>query len=61
MPIITSLEALLINLKTEEPDMIKTSLLQKWPPTYDSHYLPQDNEKYWYKDVETATKEDRTN
>jgi phenylacetate-CoA ligase len=38
--------------------MLKTSLLQQWPPKYDSQYIPNVNEKYWYKDLETASKED---
>jgi phenylacetate-CoA ligase len=38
--------------------MLKTSLLQQWPPKYDSQYIPNANEKYWYKDLETASKED---
>lgn len=38
--------------------MLKTSLLQHWPPKYDLHYLPDVNEKYWYKEIETASKED---
>ncbi|KAB7706271.1 AMP-binding protein [Bacillus aerolatus] len=38
--------------------MMKTSLLQHWPPKYDSEYLPDEHEKYWYRDIETASKED---
>ncbi|MCM3733928.1 AMP-binding protein [Fictibacillus nanhaiensis] len=38
--------------------MLKTSLLKQWPPQYDSTYLPDVNEKYWYKEVETASKEE---
>lgn len=41
--------------------MIKTSLLQQiqqWPPKYDPKYIPDVNEKYWYRDIETASKEE---
>jgi phenylacetate-CoA ligase len=39
-------------------NMPKTSLVQQWPPKYNSDYIPEDNEKYWYKDIETASKEE---
>ncbi|HYK74381.1 MAG TPA: AMP-binding protein [Pseudoneobacillus sp.] len=38
--------------------MLKTSLLKQWPPQYDRTYLPDSNENYWYKEIETASKED---
>jgi phenylacetate-CoA ligase len=38
--------------------MLKTSLLQQWPPKYDAKFIPDENEKYWYRDIETASKEE---
>ncbi|WP_043931009.1 phenylacetate--CoA ligase family protein [Bacillus sp. EB01] len=38
--------------------MLKMPLLKQWPPKYDSSYLPETDEKYWYKDIETASKEE---
>ncbi|MFK9090500.1 phenylacetate--CoA ligase family protein [Bacillus salipaludis] len=38
--------------------MQKTALLQQWPPKYDTQYIPDVNEKFWYKDIETASKEE---
>ncbi|MCM3566952.1 phenylacetate--CoA ligase family protein [Neobacillus mesonae] len=38
--------------------MLKTSLLQQWPPKYETNYVPEPNEQYWFKDIETASKEE---
>lgn len=38
--------------------MIKTSLLQQWPPKYDFQYVPNNDERYWYQEIETASKDE---
>jgi len=39
--------------------LLKKSIIQKkWPPVYDAEYIPEENEKYWYKDIETASQEE---
>lgn len=38
--------------------MLKSAKATKWPPKYDKTYIPADDEKYWFRDIETATKED---
>ena len=38
--------------------MIKTLITQKWPPKYDPNYIPDRDEKYWDREVETASRED---
>ncbi|MEB3102548.1 phenylacetate--CoA ligase family protein [Ferviditalea candida] len=40
-----------------QTSVLKT-VLQQWPPQYDKSYLPEDKEKYWYKEIETASKEE---
>jgi phenylacetate-CoA ligase len=37
--------------------MSKTSV-RTWPPKYDINYIPDENEKYWDKKIETASREE---
>jgi phenylacetate-CoA ligase len=34
------------------------SIVAHWPPKYDENYLPDAQDPYWYKEIETASKED---
>lgn len=38
--------------------MVKKSTVQAWPPVYDPNYIPQKDEQYWDREVETASKEE---
>lgn len=49
---------MLNELERKETDMLKTELLKQWPPKYDLNYIPDANEKYWYKEIETASREE---
>ena len=36
-------------------------MTQQWPPNYDSGYIPDTNEEYWDKELETMNPDDREN
>jgi phenylacetate-CoA ligase len=38
--------------------MNNESILAQWPPIYDAKYLPDPGDPYWYKEIETASKEE---
>lgn len=38
--------------------MLKEKIITQWPPKYDPNYIPDENEKYWFPDIETASKEE---
>lgn len=38
--------------------MLKSAKIKQWPPKYDKEYIPDADEKYWFRDIETASKEE---
>ncbi|MEH7382858.1 AMP-binding protein [Bacillus sp. JJ1533] len=38
--------------------MLKSSMIKQWPPMYDNDYIPDKDEIYWDREIETATKEE---
>ncbi len=38
--------------------MLKSAKIKQWPPKYDKEYIPDEDEKYWFRDIETASKEE---
>jgi phenylacetate-CoA ligase len=38
--------------------MLKSAIKKQWPPKYDKEYIPDSDEKYWFRDIETASKEE---